>query len=143
MAMLTAATLELRNAMPHAIISTPSAPRAIGPYSQAVRAGDTTYLSGQIALDPATGELVAQGDVVAQTRQVMANLLAVLAAAGHEATDLVKCTIYLSDMDDFGAVNQIYAEVLGGHRPARATVEVSRLPRDVRVEIDAIAVRAS
>jgi len=128
--------------MPHDIIATPAAPAAIGPYAQAVRAGEMTFFSGQIALDPASGALVAPEDVAAQTRQVMANLLAVVEAAGHVATDIVKCTIFLKDLGDFGVVNGIYAEALGGHTPARATVEVSRLPRDVRVEIDAIAVRA-
>ena len=127
--------------MTHQTIATTSAPAAIGPYAQAVRAGDTTYCSGQIALDPESGELVGKGDAAAQTRQVMANLLSVLAAAGHGVTEIVKCTIFLADMNDFAVVNGIYAEALGGHRPARATVEVSRLPRDVRLEIDAIAVR--
>lgn len=127
--------------MAHEILSTPAAPAAIGPYAQAVRAGDMTFCSGQIPLDPATGALVGGDDVVLQTRQVMANLLAVVAAAGHAVTDIVKCTIFLKDLGDFAAVNGVYAEALGGHRPARATVEVSRLPRDVRVEIDAIAVR--
>lgn len=128
--------------MPHRIIATPLAPAAIGPYSQAIRAGNTTWCSGQIALDPVSGALVGVGDVAAQTRQVMSNLLAVVTAAGHTVTDIVRCTIFLSDLNDFGVVNDIYAEVLGGHRPARATVEVRRLPRDVRVEIDAVAVVA-
>lgn len=128
--------------MPHRIIATPLAPAAIGPYSQAIRAGNTTWCSGQIALDPVSGALVGVGDVAAQTRQVMSNLLAVVTAAGHTVTDIVRCTIFLSDLNDFGVVNDIYAEALGGHRPARATVEVRRLPRDVRVEIDAVAVAA-
>ncbi len=126
--------------MPHDVIATPAAPAAIGPYSQAIRAGDTTYFSGQIALDPATGALVGAGDAAAQARQVMKNLLAVVAAAGHSAEQIVKCSIFLADMDDFGAVNAVYEQALAGHRPARATVEVSRLPKDARVEIDAIAV---
>jgi len=136
-------TQEGARSMAHQTITTPAAPAAIGPYSQAVRAGDTTYCSGQIALDPVSGELVGVGDVGEQTRQVMKNLLAVVEAAGHPVTDIVRCTIFLADMNDFGVVNGVYAEALGGHRPARATVEVSRLPKDVRVEIDAIAVAAS
>lgn len=128
--------------MAHKIVSTDQAPTAIGPYSQAIRAGETTYFSGQIALDAKTGTLTGEGDVEAQTRKVMANLLAVVHAAGHATTDIVKCTIFLKDMGDFGVVNEVYAEALAGHRPARATVEVARLPRDVLVEIDAIAVRS-
>lgn len=128
--------------MTHHIIATPDAPAAIGPYSQAIRAGGTTFCSGQIALDPATGALVGEDDVAAQTRQVMTNLLAVVAAGGHAVSDIVRCTIFLADMNDFAIVNKVYEEALGGHRPARATVEVSRLPKDVRVEIDAIAVQA-
>jgi 2-iminobutanoate/2-iminopropanoate deaminase len=126
--------------MAHEVIETPTAPQAIGPYSQAIRAGKMTFLSGQIAIEPASGALVGEGDVVAQTAQVMANLSAVLHAAGHVITDVVKVTIFLTDLGDFGAVNAVYAEALAGHRPARATVEVSRLPKDVLVEMDAIAV---
>lgn len=126
--------------MAHQIIETSGAPRAIGPYSQAIRAGATTFCSGQIALDPATGELVGQGDVTVQAQQVMKNLLAVVEAAGHGITDIVKCTIFLADMADFGAVNSVYEAALAGHRPARATVAVRTLPKSVLVEIDAIAV---
>ena len=126
--------------MAHEVIETTEAPRAIGPYSQAVRAGGMTFFSGQIALNPVSGVLVGEGDVALQTRQVMSNLLCVLDAAGHVITDIVKVTIYLKDMGDFSAVNDVYADALQGHKPARATVEVSRLPRDVLVEIDAIAV---
>ena len=129
--------------MPHKIIETSEAPQAIGPYSQAIRAGEMSFLSGQIALDPTTGALIGEGDVAAQTVQVMANLKAVIAAAGHALTDIVKVTIFLKDLGDFGVVNALYAEALEGHRPARATVEVSRLPKDVLVEIDAIAVISS
>jgi 2-iminobutanoate/2-iminopropanoate deaminase len=128
--------------MPHQIIETIAAPQAIGPYSQAIRAGGMTFLSGQIALDPTTGALIGEGDVAAQTAQVMKNLMAVLESAGHSVTEIVKVTIFLSDLEDFGVVNGLYAEALQGHRPARATVEVSRLPKDVLVEIDAIAVTA-
>ncbi len=126
--------------MAHDIISTTDAPAAIGPYSQAVRAGNTTYMSGQSALDPNPRALVGEGYVATQARQVMRNLLAVVAAAGHSVEDIVKCTIFLVDMGDFAAVNAIYADALAGHRPARATVAVSTLPKQVLVEIDAIAV---
>ncbi|MEZ4433257.1 MAG: RidA family protein [bacterium] len=119
-------------------IATADAPAAIGPYSQAIRAGDHVWLSGQIALDPKTGKIV--GETAAeQAEQVLQNLAAVLAAAGCSMRDVVRCTIYLADMDDFAAVNAVYGEHMPDPPPARATVEVSRLPRDVRVEIDAIA----
>lgn len=119
-------------------ISTPEAPAAIGPYSQAVRAGDTLYLSGQIALHPQTGVLV--GETAAeQAEQVLVNLGAVLRAAGADYANLVQCTIFLASMDDFAAVNEVYTRYMPEPPPARATVEVSRLPRDVRVEIGATA----
>lgn len=127
--------------MMHRVL-TDDAPAAIGPYSQAVVAGGVCYCSGQIAMDPATGELVGEGDVTAQTRQVLSNLEAVLVAAGASLGTVVKCTVFLKSMDDFAAMNTVYAEVFGDSRPARAAVEVSRLPRDVRVEIDAIAMVA-
>ena len=120
------------------IVETSGAPAAIGPYSQAVVLGNLVFCSGQIALDPQSGQVV-PGGVDEQTRQVLANLAAVLEAAGSGIGKVVKCTVYLQSMADFPAVNAVYAEVFGAHRPARATVEVSRLPRDVRVEIDAIA----
>jgi 2-iminobutanoate/2-iminopropanoate deaminase len=122
------------------VISTDRAPRAIGPYSQAIRAGNLLFLSGQIPLDPATGELAGPGDVTVQTRQVLDNLGAVLAAAGAGFDAVVKTTVYLKSMDDYPIVNEVYAERFGDSRPARAAVEVSRLPKDVSVEIDAIAV---
>ena len=122
------------------LVSTGDAPEAIGPYSQAVIAGDLVFCSGQIALDPKTGELVS-GGIEAQTRRVLDNLEAVLAAAGTSLARAVKTTIFLADMNDFGAVNAIYGERVGAEPPARATVEVSRLPKDVLVEIDAIAIR--
>ena len=124
----------------HDIISTPLAPAAIGPYSQAIRAGNMTFISGQVAIDPATGQVV-EGDVAAQTRRVLTNLFAIIEAAGHAPSDVVKTTIFLKSMGDFQVVNGLYAEAFGDHRPARATVEVSRLPKDVLVEIDAICVR--
>ena len=126
--------------MAHKLIATEAAPGAIGPYSQAVTSGNTTYFSGQVALDPQSGQMLGEGDVAAETRQVMKNLLAVVHASGHVITDIVRCTIFLADMEDFVVVNEIYAERLEGHRPSRATVQVSRLPKDARVEIDAIAV---
>jgi 2-iminobutanoate/2-iminopropanoate deaminase len=126
--------------MAHRLITTDQAPGAVGPYSQAVAAGRTTYFSGQVALDPATGVMVGDGDVASETHQVMRNLFAVVKAAGHTVTDIVRCTVFLADMEDFATVNAIYAAALQGHRPARATVQVARLPKDARVEIDAIAV---
>jgi 2-iminobutanoate/2-iminopropanoate deaminase len=120
-------------------VHTIAAPAAIGPYSQAIAAGGFLFASGQIALDPLTGELVADG-VEGQTRQVLANLAAVLAAAGLTFGDVVKTTIFLIDMADFAAVNTVYAELFGdGIPPARSTVAVAALPRGARVEIDAIA----
>lgn len=120
-------------------VETDKAPAAIGPYSQAVRAGELLFLSGQIPLDPASGELVGAG-IEAQTRQVMANLGAVLAAAGLDFASLVKTTIYLVDLGDFAVVNRIYGEYLGDVPPARATVQVAALPRGALVEIDGVAV---
>ena len=119
------------------IISTPAAPAAIGPYSQAVRAGDLLFVSGQIALDPATGQIVA-GDVAVETRQVLRNVAAICEAAGTSLAAAVKCTVYLRDMADFGAMNAVYAEFFPPPCPARATVAVAGLPKGVQVEIDAI-----
>ena len=119
-------------------ISTTGAPAAIGPYSQAITAGGFLFASGQIALDPQTGELAGDG-VEAQTRQAGANLAAVLAAAGLTFADVVKTTIFLVDMSDFAAVNTVYAASFDGAPPARSTVAVAALPRGARVEIDAIA----
>lgn len=122
------------------VIHTPHAPEPVGPYSQAIAAtGEMLFLSGQIPLDPA-GNLVGGDDVVAQTHQVMQNLLAVLEAAGANFDNVVKVGIFLSDMNDFQAMNEVYADYLGDAAPARATVQVARLPKDVRVEIDCIAV---
>lgn len=124
--------------MDKTIITTKHAPAAIGPYSQAVRAGGLVFCSGQIGLDPATGELVA-GGTESQTRQVLQNLAAVLEAASSSLADVVKTTIYLTDLGEFAKVNAIYGEVMTGSLPARATVQVSALPRGATVEIDAIA----
>lgn len=121
-------------------ISTDRAPRAIGPYSQAIVAGDLLFLSGQIPLDPATGELVS-GGIEIQTRRVMQNLAAVLQAAGSSFAEVVRTTIFLADLGDFAAVNAVYAEFFPGTPPARSTVQVAALPRGARVEIDAIARR--
>lgn len=128
--------------MQRTIINTPTAPAPVGPYNQAVAvSGQMLFVSGQIALDPTTGKLVGEGDVVAQTEQVIANLGAILTAAGASFGHVVKTSVFLKDMDDFAAVNEIYAKYFGGdYAPARACVEVSRLPKDVDVEIDCIAV---
>lgn len=119
-------------------ILTAEAPKAIGPYSQAIAAHGFLFLSGQIPLDPATNALVA-GDVAAQTERVLKNLEAILKAAGASLGQVVKTTVYLADLNDFVAMNEVYARFFPEEPPARATVECSRLPRDVRVEIDAIA----
>jgi 2-iminobutanoate/2-iminopropanoate deaminase len=123
--------------MKHAVNS-PDAPRAIGPYSQAVRSGDWLFLSGQVPIDPATGNLV-EGDIAVQTRRALDNLGAVLAAGGRSFTDVVRTTVFLADMDDFAAMNAVYGEYFTQPYPARATVAVARLPKDARIEIDLIA----
>lgn len=121
------------------IISTEKAPGAIGPYSQAVKTENMVFCSGQIPIDVATGEFVSN-DVAEQTRQVLKNLSAVLEAAGTSLNNVVKTTVFLADMSDFTAMNEIYAEFFSDNKPARATVQAARLPRDARVEIDCIAV---
>jgi 2-iminobutanoate/2-iminopropanoate deaminase len=124
--------------MPKNTVSTDRAPKAIGPYAQATRAGEFLFTSGQIALDPARGELVG-GGTEAETRQVLSNLVAVLEAGGASPRDVVKTTIFLVDLADFAKVNAIYAEVFGDSLPARSTVQVAALPRGARVEIEAVA----
>jgi 2-iminobutanoate/2-iminopropanoate deaminase len=119
-------------------ISTEAAPRAIGPYSQAVRAGSLVFVSGQIPLDPATGAMI-DGDIAAQTHRVFANLRAILEAAGTSLDHVVRATVYLADMNDFAVVNEVYGSYFSSPAPARATVQAARLPRDARVEIDVIA----
>ncbi len=119
-------------------VSTPAAPAAIGPYSQAVVHAGVCYCSGQIAIDPASGQIV-PGGVAAETRQVLTNLAAVLAAAGSDPSRVLRTTVFLRDMADFSAMNEVYAAFFGAARPARATVAVAGLPRDVRVEIDCVA----
>ena len=124
---------------PEAVI-TAQAPAPVGPYNQAVKAGGVLYCSGQIALDPVSGAMVGDGDVEAETRQVLSNLKAVLAAGGSSPQLVLRTTVFLADLGDFARVNGIYAEVFGeGVSPARACVEVAALPKDARVEIDAIA----
>ena len=128
-------TTELRS------IATDGAPKAIGPYSQAITAGELVFCSGQVALDPASGDSVS-GDVRAQTERVLDNLSAVLAAAGSDLSHVVKTTVYLVDFNDFAAMNEVYASRFGEHRPARATVGASALPKGLRVEIECVAIRA-
>lgn len=120
------------------IISTENAPGAIGPYSQAVKTGNMIFCSGQIPIDPATGEFVSN-DVAEQTEQVLKNLSAVLEAAGSSLNNVVKTTVFLADMSDFTAMNEVYAKYFSDNKPARATVQAARLPRDARVEIECIA----
>lgn len=124
--------------MPREIVSTDAAPRAIGPYSQAVRAGGFLFLSGQVALDPRTGQLVGS-DIKQQTRQVLENVRAILEAAGSSLRQVVKCTVFLADMNDFGPLNEEYGSFFQDQPPARTTVEVAKLPRGALVEIDVIA----
>lgn len=119
-------------------VSTENAPRAIGPYSQAVRANGFLFVSGQIPIDPASGEI--PPDIRAQTRQVLDNLQAVLIAGGSALDKVVKVTVFIEDMNDFEKVNEVYNEYLGPYRPARACVEVRRLPRNCKIEIEAIGV---
>jgi 2-iminobutanoate/2-iminopropanoate deaminase len=119
-------------------IHTDHAPKAIGPYAQAVVVDGWVYCSGQIALDPATGQVVV-GDVAAQTERALRNLAAVLEAAGASLATVVKTTVFLADMADFAAMNEVYAKHFAGHRPARSTVAAAGLPRSVRIEIDCVA----
>lgn len=121
------------------IIATDHAPRAIGPYSQAIRAGNLLFCSGQIPIDPATGEFVS-GGVAEQTEQVMRNLAALLTASQSSLKQVVKTTVFLADMDDFTAMNEVYGRFFAENPPARATVQAARLPRDAKVEIEAIAI---
>lgn len=115
------------------------APAAVGPYSQAVRAGNLVFCSGQLPIDPATGNLV-EGDMGVLTRRALANVSAILAAAGGTLRDVAKCTVFLTDLGEFPAMNAAYAEVFGDHKPARSTIQVAALPKGSRVEIEAIAV---
>ena len=121
------------------LVTAPDAPKAMGAYSPAIKAGNLLFISGQIPVDPMTGDLV-QGDIAAQADQVMRNLTALLRAAGASFTNVVRTTVYLADMDDFAGMNEVYSRYIVDPPPARATVQVARLPRDVKIEIDAIAV---
>jgi 2-iminobutanoate/2-iminopropanoate deaminase len=137
---LAAAAPALAQESGNKVISTPNAPEAIGPYSQAIRAGKTVYLAGQIAIDPKTKQLRADASIEEQTRLVLENLKAVLAADGLTMDHVVSTTVFLKDLNEFGKMNEVYATYFKKAPPARATVEVARLPRDVKVEIAAIAV---
>lgn len=128
---------------PLMVVATDTAPAAIGPYSQAIVAGGLVWCSGQIALDPASGTMVGDGDVVAEAHQALRNLAAVLAAAGSGLHLVTKTTVFLRSMDDFPAVNAVYADVFGTHRPARSTVAVAGLPKGARVELEAVALIAT
>jgi 2-iminobutanoate/2-iminopropanoate deaminase len=119
-------------------IRTSSAPAAIGPYSQAVKAGGLVFVSGQIPLDPATGQLL-QGDIAAQTHRVITNLREILTAAGSSLDHVVRSTVYLADMDDFGAMNEVYGSYFTSPAPARSTIQAGKLPKNARIEIDVIA----
>jgi 2-iminobutanoate/2-iminopropanoate deaminase len=123
------------------IVSSPGAPKAIGPYSQAVVAGDLVFTAGQIALDPSTGALVGGGDAARETERVLKNLEAVLQEAGSSLEHVLRCDVFLADLSDFGAMNEAYARFFSASPPARVTVQAARLPKDARVEIAAIAVR--
>ena len=120
-------------------VATPSAPKAIGPYSQAIRAGSLLFVSGQVPIDPATGQIV-DGDIAAQTHRVFQNISEILKAGGATLDHVVRTTVFLADMNDFAAMNEVYADYFSAPAPARATVQVSRLPRDARIEIDVTAV---
>jgi len=119
-------------------VATPAAPAAIGPYSQAIRAGGLLFVSGQVPIDPATGQIV-DGDIATQTHRALRNIAAILKAADASLDHVVRTTVFLADMNDFAAMNEIYAEYFTSPAPARATVQVSRLPKDARIEIDVIA----
>jgi 2-iminobutanoate/2-iminopropanoate deaminase len=123
------------------VVSSPGAPAAIGPYSAGVRVGDLLFLSGSIPLDPATGQIV-PGDITAQATRVMENIQALLSAAGADFGHVVKTTVFLADMNEFAAMNEVYAKYFTAPFPARSTVQVARLPRDVRLEIEVVAVLA-
>ena len=130
----------MRKAKGLGVVATDAAPKAIGPYSQAVTTDGMVYTAGQVALDPKTGELVGQ-TAAEQTEQVLRNLEAVLAAAGSSLANVVKATVYLADMADYPAMNEVYARRFGAHKPARSTVQAAGLPRAARVEIEVIAVK--
>jgi 2-iminobutanoate/2-iminopropanoate deaminase len=124
--------------MPKKVISTDTAPKAIGPYSQAIQSGNLLFISGQIPLNPVTGEI--SGDISGQTHQVLENLKSILLAAGATPADVLKTTVFLKNLDDFSAMNAVYGEYFAADAPARSTIEVSRIPRGALVEIEAVAV---
>lgn len=119
-------------------VATDKAPQAIGPYSQGIRAGNLLFISGQVPIDPATGAII-EGDIAAQTDRVMRNLTAILEAAGASMGHVLRCTVYLADMNDFAAMNEVYGSYFAQPAPARSTIQAVRLPKDARVEIDVIA----
>lgn len=120
-------------------VATDKAPKAIGPYSQGIKAGNLLFVSGQVPIDPATGNII-EGDIKAQTDRVMRNLTAILEAGGASMDHVVRCTVYLADMNDFAAMNEVYGSYFSQPAPARATIQAVRLPKDARVEIDVVAV---
>lgn len=122
------------------VIHTINAPAAVGPYSQGIKAGNTIYVSGQLPINPTTGELYIGSDIKEETRMSLMNIKAILEEAGATLADVVKCTVFIKDMNQFGLINEMYAEVFKDNKPARVCVEVARLPKDANVEIDAIAV---
>jgi 2-iminobutanoate/2-iminopropanoate deaminase len=133
--------LPLGAAAQERVVATRNAPEAIGPYSQAIRVGNTLYLAGQIALDPRTNQMIADRSIEAETRQVLDNLRAVVEAAGFTMADIVSTTVFMADLNEFARMNAVYATYFPTSPPARATVQAARLPRDVKVEIAAIAAR--
>lgn len=126
--------------MKNQIINTTNAPAAVGPYSQAIKANNTVYVSGQLPINPATGELYKGDDIKEETKISLQNVKAILEEAGATLEDVVKCTVFIKDMNQFGLINEMYAEFFGDNKPARACIEVARLPKDANVEIEAIAV---
>ena len=120
-------------------VATDKAPKAIGPYSQGIKAGNLLFVSGQVPIDPATGNII-EGDIKTQTDRVMRNLTAILEAGGASMDHVVRCTVYLADMNDFAAMNEVYGSYFSQPAPARATIQAVRLPKDARVEIDVVAV---
>lgn len=126
--------------MSNQVINTEKAPAALGPYSQCIKAGNTLYVSGQLPINPATGELYKGEDIKEETRMCLENVKAILEAGGASLNDVVKCTVFIKNMDQFGLINEMYAQFFTENKPARACVEVARLPKDANVEVEAIAV---
>ncbi|UPY38456.1 Rid family detoxifying hydrolase [Sediminicoccus sp. KRV36] len=140
LALATPALVQPARSQPQ-VISTPDSPAAIGPYSQALRVGNTLYLAGQIALDPATNQMISDRSIEAETRRVLDNLKAVVEAAGFRMSDIVTTTVFMADLNEFARMNAVYATYFPTNPPARATVQAGRLPRDAKVEIVGIAAR--